>query len=199
MFYYVMSPRDLTGAWDGFKHIPFCGGVGAFMLVEYERSPVGPYHEVLFIPGLFRFGWRFGLVISKIYVSSRESVMGGQDNWGIPKDHAEFAISQHGNRESWVITKGRQPIITAELEHGQTSFPVSTGILPLSLRQEWQGLHYRTKMKGQGRARSATLVNLESELPEVQQLWGRRYLGMYVDPFFLMFPKAKVSNARTLS
>ena len=34
----------------------FVGGFGSMMLVDYEESNAGPYGELLFIPGKFRFG-----------------------------------------------------------------------------------------------------------------------------------------------
>ncbi len=38
------------------KHLKgrFKGGLGYVMLIKYEKSPVGPYHELLFLPGKFR-------------------------------------------------------------------------------------------------------------------------------------------------
>ena len=34
----------------------FAGGFGSVMLVDYGESNAGPYGELLFIPGKFRFG-----------------------------------------------------------------------------------------------------------------------------------------------
>ncbi len=38
-----------------FQKEKFVSSWGAVMLVDYQSSPVGPYHELLFIPGLFSF------------------------------------------------------------------------------------------------------------------------------------------------
>jgi hypothetical protein len=73
-----------------FQKEKFVSGWGAVMLVDYQSSPVGPYHELLFIPGLFSFNKKKVFSISKIYVSTQSSVVNGIENWGIPKEFAEF-------------------------------------------------------------------------------------------------------------
>ena len=70
-------PPELEGRFDGY--------LGSVMLVNYQSSPVGPYRELLFIPGKFKV--ENGLVtrpqsITKIYVNS----------WG-GKIHAFFLNS----------------------------------------------------------------------------------------------------------
>ena len=47
-----------------------CLNVGLVMLVNYQSSPVGPYGELLFIPGMFHYKGKYYWHISKIYVSS---------------------------------------------------------------------------------------------------------------------------------
>src|SRR5262245_61022490 len=66
----------------------FKGGASAVMVVNYENSEVGPYRELLFIPGLFERGFS----ITRTYVSSQASVDSGRANWGIPKQLAEFDV-----------------------------------------------------------------------------------------------------------
>ena len=68
----------------------FEGYLGTVMLVNYETSGVGPYFELLFIPGMFDFEGKNYFSISKIYVSSDDSVYNGIKNWGIPKEQAEY-------------------------------------------------------------------------------------------------------------
>ena len=72
----------------------FAGGFGSVMLVDYEESDAGPYGELLFIPGKFRFGGQKLDTISKIYVSTMESVVNGRANWGIPKEKADFSFEK---------------------------------------------------------------------------------------------------------
>src|SRR5262249_33742356 len=68
------------------------------MFVDYSESNVGPYHELLFIPGAFRFAdGRLHPSISRIFVSSQSSVENGQRNWGIPKGRADFDVRYEKN------------------------------------------------------------------------------------------------------
>jgi acetoacetate decarboxylase len=57
-----------------------------------QTSGVGPYQELLFIPGLFHIDGRYTFSISKIYVSTEASVRSGIENWAIPKELADFKI-----------------------------------------------------------------------------------------------------------
>jgi acetoacetate decarboxylase len=57
-----------------------------------QTSGVGPYKELLFIPGVFHINGRYTYSISKIYVSTEASVRSGIENWAIPKEVADFTI-----------------------------------------------------------------------------------------------------------
>lgn len=78
------TPADLSDR--------FHGGVGFVMIVRYTTGDAGPYDEIMYVPGLFsRSGARDGdkpqydFAITRIYVSTDESVANGRRNWGIPK------------------------------------------------------------------------------------------------------------------
>ncbi|TKA51689.1 hypothetical protein B0A53_05394 [Rhodotorula sp. CCFEE 5036] len=70
----------------------FHGGVGFVMLVRYKTSDVGPYDELIYVPGLFsrrsssqqQAPVEYFPAITRIYVSTNESVYNGRKNWGIP-------------------------------------------------------------------------------------------------------------------
>lgn len=61
----------------------FKGGFGYLMLVNYYDSPVGPYKELLLIPG--KFNPHKIQSITNIIVNSENSTHNGRYNWGIPK------------------------------------------------------------------------------------------------------------------
>src|SRR6187549_840298 len=81
-----LIPPFLQGAYRG--------GFGAVMLVDYHTSGVGAYRELLFIPGVFEVNGKNYYSITKIYVSTMASVVNGQENWGIPKEVADFDIQR---------------------------------------------------------------------------------------------------------
>ena len=107
------------------------GWVGTVMLVDYETSPVGPYQELLFIPGLFRFGDKTSFSISKIYVSTSDSVWNGRQNWGIPKERADFSfvLNSDGSQTISVQCDGRS-ILSLRATPWGPHFPITTKLLP---------------------------------------------------------------------
>ena len=107
------------------------GWVGTVMLVDYDTSPVGPYQELLFIPGLFRFGDTTSFSISKIYVSTRDSVWNGRQNWGIPKELADFSfvLNSDGSRTISVQCDGRSFLSLRATPWGPR-FPITTKLMP---------------------------------------------------------------------
>ncbi|KAH7338332.1 hypothetical protein B0J17DRAFT_662121 [Rhizoctonia solani] len=70
------------------------GGLGTIQLIRYHSSPVGPYDELLYVPGQMNYkvgdSSVSGLSITRIYVSSFASVVNGRRNWNIPKRLARF-------------------------------------------------------------------------------------------------------------
>ena len=87
----------------------FVGGFGSVMLVDYQTSNVGPYRELLFIPGQFQFGSKRYYAITKIYVSTQISVENGRINWAIPKEIADFHIS--ADRQTFAVTHEGKSIL----------------------------------------------------------------------------------------
>ncbi|KLJ13831.1 hypothetical protein EMPG_11251 [Blastomyces silverae] len=68
------------------------GGACTVMIVRYLESPVGPYDEILWIPGWFEVPGKktSNARITRIYVSRKESIYNGRKNWNIPKHLASF-------------------------------------------------------------------------------------------------------------
>ncbi|KAL2782425.1 hypothetical protein BJX66DRAFT_345843 [Aspergillus keveii] len=70
----------------------FEGGLCYVMIVRYSDTPVGPYDELIWMPGSFSVGahvdgppkkaWHR---VTRIYVSQFETVKRGRENWNIPK------------------------------------------------------------------------------------------------------------------
>lgn len=107
------------------------GWIGTIMLVNYQTSPVGPYQELLFIPGLFRFGNETCFSISKIYVSSQASVWNGRHNWGIPKEQADFSFVHNpdGSQSISVHSQG-QFVLRLQVKPWGVRFPINTKFIP---------------------------------------------------------------------
>ena len=174
----------------------FAGGFGSVMLVDYESSNAGPYGELLFIPGKFRFGGKKLDNISKIYVSTMESVVNGRANWGIPKEKAEFSFEKEsGNTEKATVTADGKIAAEFTLKSGRFFFPVSTKLLPFPLVQQHEGKYYFTNFFGKGRGHFAKVkdIKIDPELfPDVSLC--RPIAVIRVDPFDITFPEAKIEN-----
>jgi hypothetical protein len=122
------------------------GTSSRMIYVDYKDSPVGPYKELLFNPPKFRFAKGPCRTISKIFVSTPESVVNGVENWGIPKTMAAF--------ESRTLANGWEQIhvsvegaVFAELTFSAVRFglPFSDRWLPArfrSMAQLYQGRSY---------------------------------------------------------
>lgn len=170
------------------------GGFGALMAVRYESSNAGPYDELLMIPGKIRLDGRLGYTISKIYVSTMESVVNGRKNWAIPKEPARFSFQDETTREEKVsVTDGDEPIFTGVFERFGLPFPVNTRLLPLGIVQTDGGQIYSTNPHGSGTGRLAWIKSLTVNavrFPDVAIL--RPVIAIQVDPFRMVFPKAKI-------
>lgn len=92
----------LESAWEDDGLGEFTGGLGAIMIVRYTDTPVGPYDELMLIPGNFTVPHpsngppqipKKALRIARIYVSQRTTTYNGRLNWNIPKHLARFEFS----------------------------------------------------------------------------------------------------------
>jgi hypothetical protein len=174
----------------------FAGGMGMVMYVDYLSSDVGPYREILFIPGMFDVGGRKYFSITRIFVSTRESVVNGRRNWGIPKELADFEVSREGGVEYVRMSRdGRQ---FAELRFRALPFsvPVTTALVPRGPRtlvHLHEGRTYLTAPGARGAASPARLVHARIDGAVFPDFTQGRILGTVAVPKFLMtFPEARI-------
>lgn len=118
----------------------FTGGLGMIQVVRYSETPVGPYDELLLIPGNFSVPSgsqksKKRLRVSRIYVSQKETTwngkvlqgrkrrppltraVAGRKNWNLPKHLARFEFSAPP------VKKGTPPpkeLTVAVFPHGST-------------------------------------------------------------------------------
>lgn len=132
------------------------------MFVDYSDSPVGPYHELLFIPGSYPFedGKRH-LSISRIFVSSLDSVVNGQRNWGIPKDLAQFDVRYGDNGLDRVrVSLDGKTFAEMDFVSWPIPLPFTTAILPnswVTLGQHLDGQSYVYRPSAKGWIRPGSL------------------------------------------
>lgn len=184
-------PAELTGRGRG---------LASFLVyADYGESDCGPYRELLFIPGAFPFDdGRRHLSISRILVSTWDSVVNGRNNWGIPKDRADFEVQQQGREESVRVTsEGRE---VCELRFAALRFapplPVHGGIVPAGLRtmaQRFRGNSYFYAPGARGRVRPGRLLSWRFDPGLFPDLAGAAVVAtLKVESFRLTFPAARV-------
>lgn len=64
--------------------------LGGVYLVYYGTSPVDAYNELIIVSGIVTYAGKFGAWISHLYVDNSNSVEGGRNIWGLPKELAQF-------------------------------------------------------------------------------------------------------------
>lgn len=173
-------------------------GIGLLMFVDYWRSEVGPYRELLFIPGRFQWGERRFLSVTRILVSTGESVAGGRANWGIPKELAEFRLSgEPGGLLDLSVSQGGQPVADIAWRGKGPALPVTTAFVPAALRtlvQVLDGKQFRLAPSASGRISAARLDRLETNPALFPALDPRRVLtALSVPRFEMTFPAAHIS------
>ncbi|MCJ1385718.1 hypothetical protein MMC17_008841 [Xylographa soralifera] len=96
---FAYSPLESQSA--SFNSGKFGGGLGSVQVIRYTESPVGPYDEMLLVPGNFEYEVNEGgkvarkrnLRVSRIYVSQKLTCYNGRINWNIPKHLARFSFT----------------------------------------------------------------------------------------------------------
>ncbi|MBK6605858.1 MAG: acetoacetate decarboxylase family protein [Leptospiraceae bacterium] len=178
----------------------FVGGLGAIMVVNYESSNVGPYFELLFIPGNFEHSRttktstkkKLYKKITKIYVSSLTSVQEGRLNWAIPKEMAEFTWKKESNKTMIsASSKENGVFLEAEITKKFFSFPMSTKLYPISLLQksDTESL-INTKFVGSGKGKIAFINKwmVNENLFANPFSISRISFGLSADEFNIIFP-----------
>jgi len=70
------------------------GGPANMMLIRYTDTPVGPYDELLIAPGTFSNpNGTVDSRVTRIYVSSQDSIANGRKNWNIAKHLGKFTFT----------------------------------------------------------------------------------------------------------
>jgi hypothetical protein len=177
------------------------GPLSLLMLVDYTQAPCGPYRELLFVPGLLRFAadTRRHLSISRIVVSTWDSVVNGRANWGIPKDRADFRIDTRATTKV-VVADGARELAALEFDAARgPSMPINTQWLPqrwLTLAQRMKGQTYYYTPTARGSLRRSRLVAWRFDPGLFPDLRPAQVLAtLRIERFEMRFPVARVVTA----
>jgi len=179
------------------------GRVSLLMYVDYAESGCGPYRELLFIPGRYPFAdGRRHYTISRIVVSTWDSVVNGRANWGIPKDRADFEIERAStaapeDRIRVVAEDGRE---LCALRFATLRFapplPVPGAIVPQgwrTLAQYFEGRTYYYAPSSSGWIRPGSLLDWRFDPALFPDLRSAAVVGVVkVESFRMRFPVARI-------
>jgi hypothetical protein len=133
--------------------------------------------------------------VTRIYVSTYESVANGRINWGIPKDVADFSIDEgKSGKADIVVSRAGRPLAQIQVKAYGLPFPIWSGILPAARRtllQLWGGKMYRIAPAACGFARRARILDLRFDpelFPDLSR--GRVVAGFHLARFTMTFPVA---------
>jgi hypothetical protein len=171
--------------------------VSVLMCVAYDSAPCGPYRELLFIPGTAQFGQGRYPTISRILVSTWDSVVNGRRNWGIPKDQASFDWSQADGNDHWRVSSDGREVCTL-----QFTPPVGPR-LPLRSRwvpgaigtvaQRLAGSTYYVRPEARGWMRMCRLRQVRCNDALFPDLGRATVLAaLRIEDFRMVFPVARV-------
>jgi hypothetical protein len=170
----------------------FRGGLGFVMMVNYKSSPVGPYHELLFIPG--KFGSKNRYSITKIYVDTNTSKDNGRYNWGIPKETKPFIWQKQDKTQTIGVGEEEDPVLFCKISSGGFKFPATTKVFPIKLQQKLDGTNFLTNPSGTGWAKLAKIEMLKVNAKHFPDITRQNPLFVLkVDPFTMNFPIPETS------
>jgi len=136
---------------------------GGIYLAHYESGSTLAYSELIVFSALVRAGGKIGGWVSRIYVDSAESLAGGREIWGLPKELAVFKW----DRERITVLQGETTLASANSKSGNTSFPIRAN-LPAFGFKNGQVLHFSGSCRGRiSRARAHWNIPPESPLSEL--------------------------------
>lgn len=152
-------------------------GLSYFIAIQYHDSPVGPYSEVAFITGNFRYKNKSYKNTQLMWVTSEASKLAGIENWALPKEIAniDWRVDQQGGIIQ--IEKDSQAT-TLTIKHllPILRLPVNSNLLsPFFVTQILQidnfGRHVISQIKMSGKAGLAKIrvSNQERLIPPLEE------------------------------
>lgn len=195
---YWVSPQ-LSRVWQAFGiHPTWMGKLIQVMVVQYQHSPIGPYDEILILDHHLSFKGRRS-TIPLIYVSTAASVQGGRENWGIPKQLAQFEWLRT-QEDVYVQIKNATGELSLNLPLNASGLPitVNTHHLPhalLSIQQSFNDRHYRFSPQASGQAIRLQHAKWQVEGQLFPDFSLAKPMGSFHIPRFQMqFPVADITS-----
>ncbi|MBW4643893.1 MAG: acetoacetate decarboxylase family protein [Goleter apudmare HA4340-LM2] len=105
----IPAKLDVISVWPGKT-------LASVYLSDYQSGSVLEYSELIVAPAVVSYQGKIGGWISHIYVDDADSVAGGREIWGLPKELAEFTW----NESSVTVSQGNR--LLCRLNYNQQSW-----------------------------------------------------------------------------
>lgn len=99
--------------------------IGGIYISTYQAGSTLEYNELIVSPALVTYQGKWGGWISHIYVDHSDSVAGGREIWGLPKELATFDW-EGGTRIT--ISQGSKQLCSLDYETTNLKFPVNLSL-----------------------------------------------------------------------
>jgi acetoacetate decarboxylase len=163
--------------------------LGGVYLSAYEFGSVLEYSELIVIPAVVSKAGKIGGWVSHIYVDNSDSVAGGREIWGLPKQLAEFTWEK-GEQSSVIVRQDNRQLCS--LSYSRPSF-----VLPMPLSGDVFSTFGADLLLFKGEVNSRFgLINSKLEVP-AESPFARLNLGqpgltVYCDDARLVVHEPKV-------
>lgn len=173
----------------------------ALVLADYRESPVGPFRELLYIPGRFRFGVdEERLCISRSYASSEVARVNRREHWGVPSALAPITrTAPRSDREEFRV--GDDGFASFAFETFGPDLPLNGKVIPRAFRAFAQLEGDRTflyTLAITGTMRAARFEPLGFDVTRFPDMSQREMvLAIKISDFLVEFPAAQAATWTT--
>lgn len=116
----IPQELEIVSVWPGKT-------IGGIYLSSYKFGSTLEYSELIVVAGLVSYSGKIGSWISHIYVDNSDSVAGGREIWGLPKELAEFTWLS-GKESSVTVRQGNQELCSLTYTKPSLALPLSLAL-----------------------------------------------------------------------
>lgn len=172
--------------------------LGGVYVSDYGSGSVLEYSELIVVGGLVRYSGKIGGWVSHIYVDHPDSVAGGREIWGLPKELAEFTweknVSTTAPENRVTVRQGERMLCS--LSYSQPSFG-----LPVPFQGNVLSTLGASILLFQGKVEGSTglvssKLTIPTESPFVNLGLGQPWITAYCDRLHLVADAPDVVGQR---
>lgn len=172
-----LQKNPLTALWLKKRCL---GGRGYYLALNFEKSPVGPYSELLVLPGKFQASQGKRHAIAQSFCDSADAIFNYSENWGLDTAPSAIAFGQDEDRMRFSVQAPRSQDATQFKDSHQSSsekifsleskafgprlpFASGSSLIRLISEQGKKRFYLGFSIKGSFRAAKIEDLNFDSE------------------------------------